>query len=45
MNSKSDVERAINISKFNVVPLEDNLKEEKDKVILKDLELKIKNIK
>lgn len=43
MNSKSDVERAINISKFNVeyvVPLEDNLKEEKDKVILKDLELK-----
>lgn len=43
MNSKSDVERAINISKFNVeyvVPLEDNLKEEKDKVTLKDLELK-----
>jgi|GEM_PF-1396780 hypothetical protein len=43
MNSKSDVERAINISKFNVeyvVPLEDNLKEETDKRILKDLELK-----
>lgn len=43
VNSKSDVERAINISKFNVeyvVPLENNLKEEKDKVILKDLELK-----
>lgn len=43
MNSKSDVERAINISKFNVeyvVPLEDNLKEENDKVTLKDLELK-----
>lgn len=43
MNSKSDVERAINISKFNVeyvVPLEDNLKEEIDKRILKDLELK-----
>ncbi len=43
VNSKSDVERAINISKFNVeyvVPLENNLKEEKDKVTLKDLELK-----
>lgn len=43
MNSKSDVERAINISKFNieyVVPLENNLKEETDKRILKDLELK-----
>ena len=43
VNSKSEVERAINISKFNVeyvVPLENNLKEEKDKVILKDLELK-----
>lgn len=43
MTSKSDIEIATNVAKFNieyVQPLENNLKEEKDKVILKDLELK-----
>lgn len=43
MTSKSDIEIATNVAKFNieyVQPLENNLKEEKDKVTLKDLELK-----
>nr|DAM61811.1 MAG TPA: KilAC domain protein [Ackermannviridae sp.]DAW82249.1 MAG TPA: KilAC domain protein [Bacteriophage sp.] len=43
VNSQSKLEIATNIAKFNieyVQPLENNLKEEKDKVILKDLELK-----
>ena len=43
MTSKSDIEIATNVAKFNieyVQPLENNLKAEKDKVILKDLELK-----
>lgn len=43
MTSKSDIEIATNVAKFNieyVQPLENNLKEEKDKVILKNLELK-----
>ena len=43
MNSQSKLEIATNVAKFNVEyiqPLENNLKEEKDKVILKDLELK-----
>ena len=43
VNSQSKIEIATNIAKFNieyVQPLENNLKEEKDKVILKDLELK-----
>jgi len=43
MTSKSDIEIATNVAKFNieyVQPLEINLKEEKDKVTLKDLELK-----
>lgn len=43
VNSQSKLEIATNIAKFNIEyiqPLENNLKEEKDKVILKDLELK-----
>lgn len=43
ITSKSDIEIATNVAKFNieyVQPLENNLKEEKDKVTLKDLELK-----
>lgn len=43
MNSQSKLEIATNVAKFNIEyiqPLENNLKEEKDKVILKDLELK-----
>lgn len=43
VNSQSKLEIATNIAKFNieyVQPLENNLKEEKDKVTLKDLELK-----
>lgn len=43
MNSQSKLEIATNVAKFNVEyiqPLENTLKEEKDKVILKNLELK-----
>lgn len=43
MNSQSKLEIATNVAKFNVEyiqPLENNLKEETDKRILKDLELK-----